>query len=241
MKIISNLTIGILTCDQSSTYNKTVEGIKKQLYSANEIIEIRNICPYLKAIIDLVEKTKTEFLIISDDDIVFLANDATKKMVDDISNTNLDEIVYSLNDPIFGKILGIRIYRTKEVKKIIDKIKANQDFMFDMIHKELEKENKTMISDVVIGSHHEKWNDIDLYWKMFNVAKKLNTRDLKNKTSLLENHINTLCNIKENKKLILFGFCGLIDGLKSETEKVFLLTYKNKFDNSSFKKLEESL
>jgi len=235
--LISNLTIGILTFDQSTTYQKTISNLKKQKSQPEDIIIIKNIFPVSKAIFELVNKTKTEFVIILDDDMTFIDDDSLPIFVKEITNRNLDEIVFMLNDPIFGKIIGVRIYRTEKIKYIIDNLIISKDWDVD-IHSELQKINRTLVIDHIIGNHHEEWTNLDLYWKMFTIAKKIQTRDNENSNYWIKRHINSLISIKENEQLIMSGFCGLVDGLRDTASQSFL-SYENKFKNLLFEGIKK--
>lgn len=238
---IKNLTVGLLTNDKSSTIQKTMESLKSQIYRPEKLIVIKNICPVSKAVSDLLTKVTTEFVIVLDDDIVFLCNDSLKQMVLEIEKNKMDETLFMLEDPVFGKIKGIRIYRTSEILKILKNLKIITDWDSD-INKELQKNNKTITLNTIIAKHHIEWNELDIYWKMFNVGQKIKNRPTGYKKSNFKRCISSLCKIINNENLDLFlslyGFCGLIDGVRNERKDSFL-SYENKFNNEKFEQFKK--
>ena len=236
-KKIQNLTVGILTCDQSSTYEKTIKSLLDQEYQPAEIIIIRNITPVSKAVFNLINKTVTEYVVILDDDMTFIHPDALKNFVFEIDTKKIDEVIFMLEDPIFGKIKGIRIYRTDEIKSILNTLIIDKDWDVD-INKKLKEKNTSLTIDIIVGKHHEEWTSIDLYWKMFTIAKKLKLQNNEHKLGWIKRHINSLIKIKENEQLILFAFSGFIDGIRDD-KKEYFLSYENKFNNPLFKEIED--
>lgn len=227
--------MGILTCEQSTTFIKTLSNLHKQEYKPQKVIIIKNVFPVSKAVSQLINKVKTEFVIVLDDDITFKQPDALNIFVSQINHSNMNEVLFMLEDPIFGKIKGIRIYRTQAIKDILSTLKITRDWDVD-INEQLLKDNKTSTIDFIIGNHHEQWSDLDLYWKMFTVAKKLKRKDPKYRLKRIQRDISSLMKISQNEKLILFAFAGLIDGLRDKEEGSFL-SYQRKFNNELYNSL----
>lgn len=236
--VIDDCTLSLITVSQNDSNSASVN-IRGLNPKPKESLMIIDYVPYYSAVKASLENTHTEFLIIMDDDMI-LNKDAVTVLYNTILQNDLDEVVFKLQDPIFGKIFGVRIYRVKKILQIVNSFKDGIWRDID-IHQELEKEKRTIRSSTIIGTHHEKWNPLDIYWKMFTTIKKLDrTPEIKKKYIL--RHFQFLCEhyVKEKNELIIYAMYGLINAIRDEKNEP-ILNYENKFLDPNIKDLIQKM
>lgn len=239
--ILLNLSVGIPTVSQSTTFNDTIENLHKQKYQPKNTIVVKDICPVYKAMEEIFKQATTEYIVILDDDVTFIKDDALQIMLTEIQSRSIDEVIFRLQDSIFGEIIGIKIYKTESIKNIVNKLKGGiwRDVS---IHKVLEEEKKSYRSNTVIGDHHKVWSGIDLYWKMYTSMKKLSAFEKDMKIKWINRYLETLTSALKHTDTItiMYGISGMVDGLRDKTIFPYL-SYENKFNNKLFEELKEGL
>lgn len=97
--------------------NRCLDSIKLQTLPPPEVYVIRDVVPAYKAKQQGLEKVNTDALIVVDDDMI-LKPDCFESMLKKLqTDDRLGDLVYPLNDPLYGSIIGIHMYRTQLVQK----------------------------------------------------------------------------------------------------------------------------
>jgi hypothetical protein len=128
---MSDITAVVLTTGEETT-QRAVDSVKKQTLPPEEIIIIKNITPFHKALNLGASRVKTEFFVQVDSDMILDENclEALRKcMMKDVGIA-----VGHLRDPLIGRVSSIKMFRKKCFEKVQfkDSISSDTDFAKDI-------------------------------------------------------------------------------------------------------------
>ncbi len=116
---MKNITICITSCGELTRRDcfKAIRGFKNQV----EIIEIKDVCPQIKALNLMISKVQTEYFIPLDADMI-LYPDAWNRISEALFVHRLDHQWHSILFPLWDtltekKILALKLLRTKVLKE----------------------------------------------------------------------------------------------------------------------------
>ncbi len=128
---MSDITAVVLTIGEKTT-KRAIDSLKKQAVLPKEIIIIRDITPFHKALNLGASNVKTEFFIQVDSDMILDENclkDLRKYMTE-----NVGIAIGQLRDSLMGVITGVKMFRKKCFEKVQFKnsISPDTDFYVDI-------------------------------------------------------------------------------------------------------------
>lgn len=170
---MKNLTICLITCGEETESRclSAIEGFKDQVV----LQEVRNVCPQIKALNQMVDQVETPYLIPLDADIVLYQN-AWERIRVAIDRFDYDPQWHSILFPLYDtlterNILALKLMRTKALKEIpfeesatpdINHFRKLTDAGWTCIQRYIEKQP---IGDHVVQGHHfcyNKYRDVYL-------------------------------------------------------------------------------
>ena len=128
---MSDITAVVLTIGEETT-KRAIDSVKKQTLPPEEIIIIKNVTPFHKALNLGASQVKTEFFIQVDSDMILDENcleDLRKCMV-----KNVGIAVGHLRDPLIGRVSSIKMFRKECFERVQFKnsISPDTDFRNDI-------------------------------------------------------------------------------------------------------------
>lgn len=128
---MNEITAVVLTIGEDTT-QRAVDSLNDQTVLPTEIVMIRNVTPFHKALNLGVSKVKTEFFIQVDSDMIL-----DKNCLADLRDCIVGGVgvaVGHLRDPLVGRVVGIKMFRTECFEKVqfMNSISPDTDFVSDI-------------------------------------------------------------------------------------------------------------
>lgn len=129
---MSDITAVVLTIGEETT-KRAIDSVKKQTLPPEEIIIIKNITPFHKALKLGASKVKTEFFVQVDSDVI-LDEDCFEELRRSMMK-NVGIVTGHLRDPLIGRVCCIKMYRRGcfEFVQFRDSISPDTDFRKDIL------------------------------------------------------------------------------------------------------------
>ena len=129
---MSKVTAIVLTIGEDTTM-RAIDSIKKQTLSPDQIIVIKNVTPFHKALNLGVSKVKTDLFIQVDSDMVLdnYCIEALRKCMEE----NVGIVAGHLRDPLIGRVTSIKMFRKECFQNVQFKnsISPDTDFRSDIL------------------------------------------------------------------------------------------------------------
>lgn len=131
---MSDVTAVVLTMGEDIT-QRAIESLAKQTLLPEEIIVINNVSPFHKALNQGAAQVKTEFFVQVDSDMIL--DPKCLSTLRSLITDNIGITVGALRDPLIGRTIGIKLFRTACFKGITftDTISPDTDFMAQIASK----------------------------------------------------------------------------------------------------------
>lgn len=210
----SDITAVVLTIGEETT-KETIKSLNNQIMSPAEIVVIKDIYPFYKAMNEAASRVKTEFFIQVDADMILYENAlATLRKVMD-KKTGI--AVGVLKDSLIGNIAGLKMFRTSLFEKHEFKNKVSQDTFFAS---EIKKSgwrvkyvagglDKFLINGRPLGEHRPAYGSLYTFCKFRLEGRRIRYR---------KNFYDFICKWKRLKKSLfentnLFALTGMSHGM----------------------------
>jgi hypothetical protein len=233
------ITAAVLTVDPSKHLSKCIGSLHAQNLPPSRIEIIRNVSPFSKASQEALDRITTEFYVQVDDDMI-LKPSCFARLYFLITTEGLcAQSVAQLEDPLFGTITGVKMYRTEPVLSIgFHPFEAEKGCERFMTRELLSRGFITARTRSIEGVHHPEYSPFDAYWKFHFLGEQLQYYDdARHKVADL---VDILAKrwAAQGDDLILYGLAGLFSGLQSEFPGEEL-DYEKRGNCSSFNRLQE--
>lgn len=233
----SQISAVILTVEPSHLFNLCLNSVQLQTLQPKIIEIVRNISPVSHAAQEGLDRVQTPYYVHVDDDMV-LAPSCFQRLYQTIStNDNCAQVVMMLNDPIRGKINGIRMYRTAAVQSLGFHPLEEKGWDRRMRDKLVQVGWETVTLPIIVGHHHPVYLPNETFWKFRFFGEKIRYYN----TGLDEFNIyfEQLTNYwkRTHDVIALYGLAGLFEGLQSE-EINQPLNYKDREQYLGFQKFQ---
>jgi ubiquinone/menaquinone biosynthesis C-methylase UbiE len=128
---VSDISAVVLTLGEETT-ERALESARRQTLPPKEIIVIRNVTPFHKALNQGVSKVKSEFFIQLDSDMVL--DETCLQDLRDRMEADVGLVMGQLRDPLIGRVGWIKMFRTKCFEHVTfkDVISTDVAFMEDI-------------------------------------------------------------------------------------------------------------
>lgn len=232
--MMSDITAVVLTIGEETT-QRALDSLKRQTVLPEEIIVIRDVTPFHKALNLGASKVQTEFFIQVDSDMILDENcleDLRGHMIED---NNLGIVVGPLRDTLVELISGVKMFRKKCFEKIQFKNSVSPDTDY---YNDIEKYGWKCIYVLnlrysvasngfchTFGEHRPTYTPLYTYSKYYVLGRRYRYR--KDFVGLNWRFRQLECNYHD---LSLMAQIGMAHGLFSEEEKDLLKPYSRNKD-----------
>lgn len=126
---MSGISAALLTMGEKTT-ERARASIVAQNHAPQEILTVRGVAPYHRAFNEAARRAQGKFLIAVDADMILDPNCFGELYRNAALHDHVAEVVGHLNDPILGRIQGIKLFRTKSLRThpFPDSISSDADF-----------------------------------------------------------------------------------------------------------------
>ncbi|MDT8272754.1 MAG: glycosyltransferase family A protein [Desulfomonilia bacterium] len=234
-----NVSAAILTVDPSSSLQRCMDSVNKQTLKPTKIDIIRNIKPFSKASQEALKHIETPYYVQVDDDMILAPTCFERLYFMMRDDSTCAQAVADLDDPFFGHITGVKMYRTAPVRAIgfhpFQGEKGCERFMTRELSSMGFTTNRTRS---IQGVHHPSYTPQEIFWKFKFIGEQL--RYYEEHPRSLPEYMDLLMDRwrRHHDNLTLFGLCGLFSGIQS-TSPSKELDYSDRVDSRLFQKVQE--
>ncbi|HOD72828.1 MAG TPA: hypothetical protein PKO27_17550 [Deltaproteobacteria bacterium] len=233
------ISAAILTVDPSSYLEQCLESIRKQTLAPSRVEVIRNVTPFSKASQEALDRIETEYYVQVDEDMVLKPTCFERLYFLMMDDPACAQSVADLEDPVFGRITGIKMYRTGPVRSIgfhpFQDEKGCERFMT----RELSNKGfATLRTRSIQGMHHPSYTQLDIFWKFHFIGEQL--RYYQQNPRVLSDYLEILARRwqRHHDTLAIFGLAGLFSGLQTDAPSLEL-DYANRKNSLLFQKMKD--
>ncbi len=233
------ISAAILTVDPSGYLEQCLESIRKQTLAPSRIEIIRNVTPFSKASQEALDRVETEYYVQVDEDMVLKPTCFERLYFLMMDDTACAQSVAELEDPVFGRVTGVKMYRTAPVRSIgfhpFHDEKGCERFMT----RELSNRGfTTHRTRSIQGLHHPSYTPQDIFWKFHFIGEQL--RYYQQSPRVLSEYLEILVRRwqRHHDTLTIFGLAGLFSGLQTDAPSLEL-DYADRKDSWIFQKIKE--
>ena len=197
----------LLTTVGEPTEKDCISAVKSQKY--DRLIIVRNVSPVSRALNVGMGKCREEYVLHLSSDIMLYPN-AIKTIEVEIAKNKPDYMCFPLNDWLFGKILGIIIFKRSWFYKIGGQRNVSRNDV-DYLERLQKAGGKYVLVDKIIGSHISKRKKKELFMQVAMWCARIYT-DL-DWWSAIDTPRRLIRKIDKGEKLAKYALLGYLCGL----------------------------
>jgi glycosyltransferase involved in cell wall biosynthesis len=129
---MSDVTALVLSLGEDYT-ERAISSVRRQSLPPAETIVVRGISPFHRAFNTALSRVRTEFFIQVDADMIL--DDTCVEKLREFMSDGVGSVVGCLRDPLLGRIVGIKLFRTRcfDYVNLRDSLSSETDFVGDSL------------------------------------------------------------------------------------------------------------